>query len=68
MSRKFYAQYEGTNTILVFESSKNRDEYVREEKMVHPECKRISFSKIGKLIEGRTPIYDSSFGCMVIEL
>ncbi len=66
MGRKFYALYHGTNTVLVFDTSNERDEYVKEEKMVHPECKRIAEEKIVHLIKGKTPTYDSGFGCMAI--
>lgn len=66
MKKNFYALYDGTNSVLVFDTSKERDEYVMEERMVHPECKRVSKKKILNLIKGKTPVYDDGFGCMAI--
>ena len=66
MKKQFYALYEGTNDVLVFDTSKERNEYVQEERLVHPECKSVSKKKIINLIKDRTPVYDSGFGCMAI--
>ena len=66
MKKQFYALYEGTNDVLVFDTANERDEYVREERLVHPECKIISEKKISCMIKGKSPVYDSGFGCMVI--
>ena len=38
MENKFYAWYENTNIVLVFGTIEERDEYVKEERIVHPEC------------------------------
>ena len=66
MKKQFYALYEGTNDVLVFDTSKERNEYVQEERLVHPECKGVSKKKISHLIKDKTPVYDSGFGCMAI--
>lgn len=66
MSKQFYALYKESNDVLVFGTSKERDEYVSEEKIVHPDCIRVSKIRIKRLIEGKTPTYDSGFGCMAI--
>lgn len=46
MKKQFYALYEGTNDVLVFDTSKERNEYVQEERLVHPECKGISRKRL----------------------
>ena len=68
MKKNYYALYNGKKIILVFDTSKERDEYVKEEKMVHPECNRVAKSKINRLIKGKTPVYNDGFGCMAIIL
>lgn len=66
MEGKFYALYDGTDVVLVFGTSKERDEYVKEEKIVHPECRSVSDKEIQNVIKGKIPVYDNGFGCMII--
>lgn len=66
MKTKFYALYKGTNDVLVFDTKKERDFYVSEERIVHPDCVCVTYGKIKKLIEGRSPVFDCGFGCFAI--
>lgn len=66
MSGKFYALYEDHRHVLVFDSKEERDTYVREEKIVHPDCIRASWEKAKQLIGDKKPVYDKGFGCMVV--
>lgn len=66
MSEKYYAVYSGTNVVLVFDTLQERDEYVNDEQVVHPECIQCSFENIKHIINGKNPSYSSDFGCMVI--
>lgn len=67
MDKKYYATYFGTKTVCVFGAAKERDDFVSEEKVIHPECSKVSARKIECLIKGRKPVYDESFGCMIVE-
>ena len=67
MENKFYAWYENTNIVLVFGTIEERDEYVKEERIVHPECVSATYEEVRNLIEGRTPKYDDGLGCMAID-
>ena len=62
----YYARYRGTNNVLVFGTSAERDEYVREEKIVHPECEKVSERNVRPLLRGRKPVFSKSFGCMAV--
>lgn len=64
--KKYYALYTESDDVLVFDTAADRDEYVAEERIVHPDCVRASAEKVNHLIEGRTPVYDQGFGAMAI--
>ena len=64
--KKYYATYQGSDVILVFDSEKERDDYVWFDSSLYPECIKVSEKKIRNRIEGKEPIYDPGFGCMVI--
>lgn len=66
MNRKFYALYEEHLHVLVFDSKEERDEYVKHEKMVHPDCIKASLGKVKAIIGDKKPVYDDGFGCMVV--
>lgn len=68
MENKFYAMYTSHNIILVFDNQIERDEYVKDEYVVHPDIKAVDYQVIEKMIIGKEPKYDDGFGCMVIEL
>lgn len=63
---KFYAIYQNSNTVLVFDSASERDEFVYHESLVYPECIGVSEAEIHDLIEGKEPVYDEDFDCLVI--
>ena len=64
--KKYYALYTESNDVLVFDSAAERDEFVADERVVHPECVRASAERVKHLIEGKEPIYAEGFGCMAI--
>lgn len=64
--KRFYAIYENKNTVLVFNSESERDDYIYHESLVHPECVSVSDKEIKTMIEGKEPIYDKEFGCLTI--
>ena len=64
--KKFYAFYKESNDVLVFDTESERDAFVCEEQIVHPDCVAVSGDKIEHLIKGKKPVYDSGFGCMAI--
>ncbi|MBR4589527.1 MAG: hypothetical protein IKO36_02585 [Bacteroidaceae bacterium] len=66
MKNKYYATYVSSKFVLVFDNKKERDNYVKMEKIVHPECITVSYDKVKNLIEGKIPVYDKGFGCDVI--
>ena len=63
---KYYAIYQGSKVVLVFDSESERDDYVRFESTLYPECMGVSETEIQDLIQGKDPVYDAEFGCMVI--
>ena len=64
--KKYYATYQGSDVILVFDSEKERDDYVWFESTLYPECIKVSEKRIHDRIKGKEPAYDLGFGCMVI--
>lgn len=66
MKKNFYALYKNSNDVLVFNTKNERDVYVREEKVIHPDCVCATYDKVKSIIDGRTPVFDSGFGCMAI--
>ena len=66
MRNKFYAIYDGNNDVLVFDSADERDEFVLFESLVHPNCRAVGYDGVKDLIAGKTPVFDSSFGCLAI--
>lgn len=66
MENKFFAIYKDHNDVLVFDTKDERDTYVEEEKVVHPDCACTTYEKIKDIVCGRSPVYDSGFGCMTI--
>ena len=57
--KKYYALYTESNDVLVFDSAAERDEFVADERVVHPD-------RVKHLIEGKEPEYAEGFGCMAI--
>ena len=66
MENRSYAMYTDHNIILVFDEKAERDEYVKDEWVVHPECIAVSYDEVKDLIAGKTPVYDKGFGCDAI--
>lgn len=66
MSKKYYANYSGKDDVLIFDTVEERDEFVTLEKDVHPECRKISERRAKELMKNKVPVYDESFGCMVV--
>ena len=64
--KKFYTIYKESNDVLVFDTESERDAFVCEEQIVHPDCVAVSGDKIEHLIKGKKPVYDPGFGCMAI--
>ena len=64
--KNFYALYTESNDVLVFGSAVERDVYVAEEKVVHPDCCRASAKRVKHLIDGKEPVFDKGFGCMAV--
>ena len=64
--KKYYAIYKESEDVMVFDTVSERDEFVREERIVHPDCVAVSGDKIEHLIKGKQPVYDSGFGCLAI--
>ena len=64
--KKYYATYQGSDVILVFDSRKERDDYVWFDLSLYPECIKVSEKRIHDRIKGKEPAYDPGFGCMVI--
>ena len=60
-----FAVYEEHGLVLLFDSEKQRDEFVEHEEIVHPDCIPVEFEQIASLIRGKTPTWDISFGCFV---
>ena len=61
---KYFAVYRGTDVVLVFDDRQERDNYVEEEQVVHPECVKALFAEVENMIKGKEAEYDKGFGCM----
>lgn len=66
MENKFYAIYNNTNDVLIFDLEEERNTYVEEEVIVHPDCACATYDDVKNIINGRTPVFDDGFGCMAI--
>ena len=64
--KKYYAIYKESEDVMVFDTVDERDEFVREERIVHPDCTAVAASKIEHLIKEKNPVFDDSFGCYAI--
>lgn len=62
----YYAMYQGKNDVLIFSSKAERDAFVRNEVIVHPEIRKVSHSMVKDLIKGKQPTYDKGFGCLAV--
>jgi len=63
---KYYAMYRGENVVLVFDNVQERDDFVLEEQLVHPECVKALYAEVADMIRGKEARYDKGFGCMAI--
>ena len=63
---RYYALYRGERVTLVFDDCQERDDYVMEEQMVHPECVKAEYPEVAHMIQGKEARYDKGFGCMAI--
>ena len=64
--KKYFAIYRESEDVMVFDTADERDEFVCEEQIVHPDCTAVAASKIEHLIKGKDPVFDSGFGCYAI--
>ncbi|MBR4590058.1 MAG: hypothetical protein IKO36_05265 [Bacteroidaceae bacterium] len=64
--KKYYALYTESDDVMVFDTAAERDEFVADERVVHPDCVRASAERVKHLIEGKEPEYAEGFGCMAI--
>lgn len=64
--KKYYALYKESDDVMVFDSAAERDDFVANERVVHPDCVRASLAKVKHLIDGKEPVFDEGFGCMAI--
>ena len=62
--KKYYALYQESNDVLVFDTEEERDEFVYQEWVVHPDCIGVQYKRIADLIKGKEPTFDEGFGCM----
>ena len=66
MAKLYYALYKDSEHVLVFPDKNERDSFVRDESIIHPDCVRASKGRVKDLVRDRTPIYEDSFGCLAI--
>ena len=62
----YYALYKDTKHVLVFSDKAERDDFVRDETLFHPDCVRASYAKVKELVKDKRPIFDDSFGCLAV--